>query len=154
MFRVDMLRSEQYRRTRRRGQALLESALVLVTYFSMVIFILDMGRMLMTQQFLVDRARNAARWASLNNWDPNAVANVVCFNDPSMPAGSNGKGMFGLTPSMVNATKAGTPGAWDERVSVTISNYPMLTMIPFMAGNYTAAPVTVTVPVGSGGATN
>lgn len=135
----------------RRGQALIESALVLIAYFSMLIFILDMGRLLVTQQFLSDRARSGARWAALNTWDPTAVANMVCYNTATAPEGSS-TGLFGLTPSMVAASRSGTSGNWDYRVIVTIQNYPMFMLIPYISGKYVAPPITVAVPVGAAGA--
>jgi len=137
----------------RKGQALIESALVLITYFSMLIFIMDMGRLLVTQQFLADRARSGARWAALNTWDPTAVANMVCYNSATAPNGSS-TGLFGLTPNMVAATQAGTAGNWDARVVVTIQNYPMFMLIPYISGKYAAPSITVAVPVGAAGAVN
>ena len=137
----------------RKGQALVESALVLLTYLSMLIFILDMGRFLAAQQYLTERARSGARYAATNTWDSAAIANYICYNDPTPREGSPA-GLFGLAPSMIAATHAGTAGTWDYRVVVTIQNYPMFLLTPFIAGKYAAPPITVTTPVGAAGAVN
>ncbi len=121
----------------------------------MLIFILDMGRVLFLQQYLSERARFGARWASVNVWNPATVANIVCYDAPTAPNGdTSSKGVFGLSPSMVTASREGTAGTWDDRVVVRIGNYPLTVLVPFIAGQYIAAPVSVTLPMGSGGASN
>jgi Flp pilus assembly protein TadG len=56
-------------RSHQRGQAMVESALILLSLLMMILFILDMGRVLFLQQFITERARATARAASVNNWD-------------------------------------------------------------------------------------
>lgn len=65
----------QARRKRQRGAALVETALVFTTALSMILFIVDMGRILLTQQFISERARVGVRNAVVNNWNATAVAN-------------------------------------------------------------------------------
>ncbi len=48
---------------------MVEAALVLITLLSMILFILDMGRILLLQQFITERAREGARYAVVNNWN-------------------------------------------------------------------------------------
>jgi hypothetical protein len=138
---------------RQRGQTLIESSLVLLTYLSMLIFVMDMGRFLATQQYISDRVRNGARWASVNTWDPTAIANYVCYNDPA-PRDGSPAGLFGLAPSMVSVTQAGTAGGWDHRVVVTVQNYPRFLLVPFISGKYAAPPISVSAPMASAGVTN
>jgi hypothetical protein len=60
------------RKTRRkngqRGSGLVETALVLLSMMAMVIFIMDMGRILLVQQYTSERARVTVRNAVVNNW--------------------------------------------------------------------------------------
>jgi Flp pilus assembly protein TadG len=143
-------------RTRRqRGAVLVESALVLITLLCMMIFIMDMGRLLMMQQFCVERARAAVRSAVVNNWDSAKTANFACYNSIAAPGGNTSTpGLLGLLPSQVTFQSLGTAGASDHRFQVTIQGVPMYTWIPYMAGKYTAAPAIATLPAQSLGATN
>ncbi len=143
-----------------RGAAILESALVLTTLVSMIFFVLDLGRMLMTQQYIAERTRVTARMAAVNNWGSTAVANYLCYNDAASTQGTDGAngsavpGFLGLTPSNVSFSKLGTSGTADYRLKVTVSGVPVLTWIPYMSNNFTAAPVTATAAAQSLGATD
>jgi hypothetical protein len=137
------------------GAALLESALVLMSVLSMVIFVMDMGRMLLFQQFFTERARVGVRAAVVNNWNADSVANFVCYGSTSAPSGGTSTaGYLGLLPSQVSFTLTPDSGSNDGRAQVKISGVPMLAWIPGIAGTYTAAPVIATAPVQSRGATN
>jgi hypothetical protein len=107
------------------------------------------------QQFITDRARTTVRAAVVNNWTAADVQNYLCYNSTSAPSGSQpAAGFMGLLPSQVTYNTLGTAGTPDYRLQVVVSGVPMLTWIPFMAGNYTAAPITATMPAQSLGATN
>jgi Flp pilus assembly protein TadG len=143
-------------RTRRqRGAVFVEAALVLTTLLCMMIFIMDMGRLLMMQQFCVERARAAVRSAVVNNWDSAKTANFACYNTTTAPGGNTSTpGLLGLLPSQVTYQTLGTAGASNYRLQVTIKGVPMFTWIPYIAGKYTAAPAIATLPAQSLGATN
>jgi Flp pilus assembly protein TadG len=49
--------SRTRRRQNQKGANILESALVLLTVLGMFLFIMDMGRILLIQQFITERAR-------------------------------------------------------------------------------------------------
>jgi Flp pilus assembly protein TadG len=138
-----------------KGSTMVESVLVLLTIVGMIIFIMDMGRLLLVQQFISERARTTVRAASVNNWTATQVANYLCYNSINAPSGgtSTTPGYMGLTPSQVTYTLLGTAGTLDYRLQVKVSGVPMFTWIPFITGQYTAAPVTVTFPAQSLGAT-
>jgi len=147
--------SSSPRTSRQCGAVLVESALVLTTLLCMMIFIMDMGRLLMMQQFCVERARAAVRSAVVNNWDSVKTANFACYNSIAAPGGNTSiPGLLGLLPSQVTYQALGTAGASDYRLQVTIQGVPMYTWIPYMAGKYTAAPAIATLPAQSLGATN
>ena len=142
-------------RRRQAGSALLEGAFVVMTIVSMIIFIMDFGRMLLMQQFITERARTTARAAAVNNWDSDAVANFLCYNSITAPSDNTSTpGYMGLLPSEVTYQSLGSSGAADYRLQVVVSGVPMLTWIPFISGRYTAPPITVTFPAQSLGATN
>src|SRR5436190_931457 len=55
------------RKKRQKGQAMIESALVALALVGMIIFVMDMGRILLLQQFIGERARATVRNAVVNN---------------------------------------------------------------------------------------
>ena len=137
---------------------MLETALVLSTLLGMIIFVMDMGRMLLWQQFFMERARTGVRNAVVNNWDSTSVANYVCYGTTTAPALSPGDtseapGYLGLVPSEVTFNSIADSGANDARYQVIIQGVDMFSWIPGMAGRYRAAPLIATMPVESAGAT-
>lgn len=141
-----------HRRKRQLGSALVETALVFTTTITLVLFIVDMGRLLMTQQFITERARVGARNGVLNNWTTTQVANYVVFG--STTAGSSGVGFMGLTPSQVTVNQIADSGIGDARLQVKVSGVPLISLVPFLAGTYTAPPIVATAPMQSGGTAN
>lgn len=143
----------QGRKKRQRGAALVETALVFTAALSMIVFIVDMGRILLTQQYISERAQAAVRSAVVNNWNSTSVKNYVVYGSTTAPDGG-GAGLMGLTTSEVSFTSIADSGIGDARYQVTVSGVPLLTWIPYMAGRYTAPTVIATAPVQSQGATN
>ena len=143
----------QNRKKRQRGAALVETALVFTAAVSMIVFIVDMGRILLTQQFIAERARVGVRNAVVNNWDSTSLQNYVVYGSTTAPSGG-GAGLMGLTTSEVTFNTVADSGIGDGRYQVVVSGVPMFTWIPYMAGRYNAPTVTATAPVQSQGATN
>ena len=145
------------RKRRRKGSALLESAFVFPTLLFTILFIMEAGRFLMVQQFIVERTRQVARAAAVNNWTAGQVKNYLVYGSATAP-NSDGNdvppGYMGLLPSQVSYTTAGAAGASDYRIKVTVQDVPAVVFIPLIAGNYKFAPVTASVPAQSMGATN
>lgn len=141
------------RKKRQRGAALIETALVFTVALAMIVFIVDMGRVLLTQQFISERARVAVRSAVVNNWNSTSVANYVVYGSTSAPTG-NPPGYMGMTTSDVTFTSYADSGIGDARYQVTIQGVPLFTWVPYIAGQYNAPPVIATAPVQSQGATN
>ena len=140
-------------KNKQRGAALVETALVFTAALSMIVFIINMGQILLTQQFIAERARVGARNAVVNNWDSTAVRNYVVYGSTTAPSGG-GAGYMGLTTSEVTFTSVADSGIGDARYQVTISGVPLTSWIPYMAKSFTAPTVTATAPVQSQGATN
>jgi len=139
-----------------KGSTMVEGVLVLLTIISMIVFIMDMGRLLLIQQFISERTRTTVRAAVVNNWTSTQVANYLCYNSTTAPPGatSTTPGFLGLTPSQVTYTALGTAGAADYRLQVQVSGVQMFTWIPYMAGRYTAPTITATFAAQSLGATS
>ena len=138
---------------RERGGTLVETALVLMTLLCVIIFVMDMGRILLMQQFVTERARVTARAAVVNNWTATQVQNYLVYNTTTAPGGG-ATGYLGLLASQVTYTALGTAGASDYRLQVKVSGVPAIVWIPFMAGQYTLAPIVATTPAQSLGAIN
>jgi Flp pilus assembly protein TadG len=143
------------RKKGQRGAALLESALVFSSAICMILFIVDMGRVLLTQQFISERARVAVRSAVVNNWTSDQVKNYVAYGSTSAPGGETSTpGYLGLLPSEVTFNTVADSGIGDARYQVIITGVPLFTWIPYMAGKYNAPTVTATAPVQSQGSTS
>ena len=142
-----------HERIRQRGNVMLETALVITVLLSMILFIVDMGRVLLTQQLISDRARAGVRNAVVNNWTAAEVANFVVYNSTTAPPGG-GPGFLGLTTAEVSLTQYADSGNNDARYQVKVSGVPLFTWVPYLAGKYTAPAITATMPVQSRGATN
>ena len=141
------------RRKNQKGGNIVESALVLLTLMAMILFIMDMGRILLMQEYIAERTRTTVRNAVVNNWTATATKNFLVYNSTTAPSGG-GAGVLGLLTSQVTYQTLGTSGAPDYRLQVKVSGVPATTFIPFMAGSYTLAPIVATMPAQSLGATN
>jgi Flp pilus assembly protein TadG len=147
------MRKTTNRAIRQKGGAVLEGALVFITLISMIVFVLDMGRILLIGQYVGERARTAARSAAVNNWALADVQNFVVYNNTTAPSGG-GAGFLGLLPSQVNYSNTANAGTVDATLTVTVSNIPVLTFIPYISGTYTLPTIVATAPAQSLGATN
>ncbi len=138
---------------RQKGSSMVETTLVILTMISMIVFICDMGRILLIEQWISERARVTARKASVNDWNSTDVANFLCYNRTESPSEPRA-GYLGLLPAQVSYAKLGTPGLSDYRVRVRVSGVPVMTFIPSIAGVYTLPPIVATSVAQSMGATN
>jgi hypothetical protein len=121
----------------------------------MIVFIVDMGRILLTQQFISERARMAVRSAVVNNWTSVQVKNYVAYGSTTAPGDdTTTPGFLGLLPSEVTFNTIADSGINDARYQVIIQGVPMFTWVPYIAGKYNAPSVTATAPVQSQGSTS
>jgi hypothetical protein len=132
---------------------MLETALVLLTVIGMLIFIMDMGRIMLLQQFIGERARVTVRNAVVNSWSATQTANYLVYNNITAPTGG-GTGYLGLLTSQVSYSALGSSGTPDYRLQVKVTGVPVWTWIPYIAGQYTLAPIVATMPAQTLGATN
>jgi Flp pilus assembly protein TadG len=127
-------------RKRRAGTAIIEAALTLGLYCSIVFSIFDYGFVMYMHQTVAYRVSAAARYGALNPTDTTGIRNYVLYNQPT----GTGAGLFGITTSNVTASRIGS-GTTADRVIVTVTgfHYPMIA--PGLSG--TAKPIAVTIPV-------
>lgn len=130
------------RGNREKGQAILETSLVLVTLLLMIVGIMDFGQFLFFHEALTDRARAGARWAAANTYDATSIKNIVVFNSTTAP-GSATTGLFGLTTSNVTVTPTPASGS-PSYVQVKISGFPIHFLSPFLTKAYTPRAIIAT----------
>src|ERR1700692_4428611 len=117
-------------RQNQRGQAFVESGLIMLIFLPVLIGIMDFGQFLYLHLSLTERTRAAAHYGAITTFtDGSDIANVAIYNDPAGSA----NGATPLLPNLqttdsgkdgyvsASCTSAGTD---DARVRVTITNYP------------------------------
>ena len=135
------------RRKSQKGNVMVESALIFIAFFVMLIGIFDFAQFLFVQQALIERARSAARWGAVNNpTDTTSITNMVLYNQSATPPGGT-PGYMNLTSANVSVSNPGS-GTNDYRLSVVISGYSYVVLSPYIAGSPTGIPITVSVPLG------
>lgn len=123
----------------RKGQGLVEAALVLLVFLSTLIAVVDFGQLLFTHQMLVERVRFGLRWGMINAWDGkgDAVANVILYGDPAPQ--EKGSTFLGLKRENLEVTQ--TPGTAmnpnDLRLKVRIVNYTFHLFTPMISRSFT-----------------
>ncbi len=120
---------------------MLEAGLTLSLFLVVLFTIFDLGYVLFLHQTIVNRARAAARYGAINPADLDGVRNYVVYNSPT----GGGRGMFGMRPSNVIATRTGS-GTTADRINVTVSNYPFSFITIGRAGWYRGKDIVVSIP--------
>lgn len=128
----------------RRGQAAVEAALVALVLIVTLIGIFDMGQVFFIHQTLAERVRNAGRYSAVHAFDAAAFRNMVLYNQPTTPSGST-SGIFGLTASMVEVVRHDA-GTSEDRIVVTLRNYPFRLFTPIVGRAFTGRPIVVSFP--------
>ena len=128
-----MLRMNAINRlSRQRGQALLESALVVLVFIATLISIFDFSQVLFFHQSLVERVRSATRAAVVRAYDETDIKNRVLYGTPT--AGS--QPFLGLTPANVSVQLLDA-GTANERIRVAIVDYKFHLFSPWIARSFT-----------------
>jgi len=137
-------RKGNFRRTSRRGGVFVEAALVLVIATFSLIGVVDAGQVLVMHQGIAERVRMGARWGVVNTYDPAKIRNVVLYNTPNPDPGA--KPLLNLSSSnvVVSWLNQGQP---ESRIVVSVQGYAIRFFTPFIAGNYVARPIRVSMPV-------
>src|SRR5579883_99634 len=145
------IRAHGARAVKRRGQGLVEAALVMLVFLALLIGVLDCGQVLYSHQALVARVEEAARWGSVHPFDGTGdqIANLILYSQPEEPRTAAAP-FLGLTrANIVVRYQAATPDRPDdETISVAIVNYQSHFFSPWIARTIVnARPVLVTAPV-------
>ena len=142
-------------RSRRRGAAMLETALILPLFLIFWFGIADWGIAFWIHETVVHRANAAVRWQVVNTmctaWnadnscstvDDTKIKNVFLYGDPN---GSIDKGVWFSTTLPVVAVSLPGKRLKDLRVVMTVSNYQWMHFTPFFASRYLGRPITVSL---------
>lgn len=135
------MRLQKRSRKGRSGQALVESALILLLFITTLVGILDVSQLLFIHQSLVERTRDALRWGIVQPWDGTGakIQNMVLYRTATAPSGIEPPGFLGLVRANVLVTRtAGTVAdPNDERLQIAIVNYNFNFFTPFIAKTFT-----------------
>jgi len=141
------------RRNHERGSAIVEGALVMLVFLSMLIGALDFGQFLFIHQTLTERARQAVRYGIVNDpTDSTSIQNIVLYGQasggsvPNSPS-STDSGIFNVQRSNVVVTTTGS-ATDDYRLAVKIQNYQYTIYSPVISGSYSGPNVTASLPLG------
>src|SRR6266581_3637536 len=126
-------------RKKQSGQAMVESALILLVFLVVLLGIVDFGQFFYFHQSLTDRARAGARYGSVNPCpDPtncSAAVNYTIYNAPTNTGTAVLPCLAGeCTTSNATVTAvvtAPSAGSYDTSITVTISGYPFNFMLPY-----------------------
>ena len=135
----------------RKGNAMVEAALVSLVFFLLVLGIFDFGQFLFVHQALVHRARTAIRAGAIYSDSSTAIKNRILYNQSTAKLDSDGNakaGYFGLTANdiVVYQLDSGTDSA---RVNVQITSFPFVMLSGYaVPGPKRGKAITVTVPLG------
>lgn len=137
------------KRNSERGSNLVETSLILLTFLMMLIGVIDFGQVLYFHQSLVERARAAARYGGVclgsttNPCTTTNIQNVAVYNSATV-SGTPVPILPSMTTDMVNVQNLNANTA-DAQVVVTISNYPINFISPYIAQQFNNRPVTVSM---------
>jgi hypothetical protein len=101
----------------RKGQAIVETALVLGAFMSLLFGMLSIGQMVFTRQTLAERAHTAARWGAMHPYDARSIRSLVLYGTTT-PSG-DAQPLLGLAADDVEVGDPGCPGP-ECRISVVI----------------------------------
>jgi TadE-like protein. len=127
---------------RKRGQAIVEGALVTLVLAAVLIGIFDLGLVLFIHQTFATRVRSAVRWAVVNPYDKTAIQNMVLYGQPTAGA----SGVFGLTYAMVQVTPP-VVGANDPWIGVTISGFQYRFFSPWIGRVFNGRSIMASLPL-------
>ena len=134
-----------------RGQTLIEGALALMVFFSLLFGVIDCGLVLVRHQSLVERVRSAVRWGVVRPWDGSGeqIANLILYDQPTEPSGATGS-YLGLTRENVKVRyqPASPARPDDEMLSVSIVNFHHQFLSPWITQIFiNPRPVLISAPM-------
>ena len=134
-----------------RGQSMVESTLVLLVFFALLLGVIDCGQLLFARQSLVERVRTAVRWGVVHPWDgADPIVNLVLYDHPEMPR-VDAPSFLGMKRENVLVHHiAPSERPEDETLNVTIVNFRSQLFSPWFAQTLVSArAVSITAPMAS-----
>src|SRR5437868_12939241 len=120
MTEITMHSNTSRRRRASKGTVIMETALTFIAFAGMLLGAFDFGQFLFIHQAIVERARYAARWGSINDpTNATGIRNMVLYYQSTVPNGSPDT-LAHLTAQNVSVTTSGS-GTDDYRLNVRIS---------------------------------
>jgi Flp pilus assembly protein TadG len=130
-------------RRNQRGSAMVESSLIMMVLFAIVIGIFDVAQVMYVHQGITERVRAALRYGTVNSYNESAIRNVVLYGQTAAPTGAQPS--FGLTAGNVSVSRLGNNTSAD-RIVITVTNYSYEFLSPWIAGARTGTPITNSLP--------
>jgi Flp pilus assembly protein TadG len=138
------------RRKNERGATLVEFAIAVTVFLTVMFAVLEFGRLLWVHNALTDAARRGARYATMHTQGSiDQVKNVVVYGNPE------GTGQ----PMLTNLSTTNVTVNYDNfnlndgTVSVSITSYQFQFVLPFVGTNITMPNYTTTLTAESAGLT-
>ncbi|MBE7543486.1 MAG: pilus assembly protein [Bryobacteraceae bacterium] len=137
------------RRQNQRGNALIESALVLGLFVFVLVGIVDFAQILHVHQSLVERVRSVARTAVVQNLTVEEIRDRIVYGQSMdirteaglMPAGFMGLRREHVTVEILDRTYS------EQRLVVDVNGVPIIILSPLMAGQGKNLPLRITIPL-------
>jgi Flp pilus assembly protein TadG len=116
---------------KRRGQALIETSLILAAFMGLLLGIVGIGQSLFVRQTFAELVHQAARWGALNAYQPEAIRNLVLYGTTVPDAGA--LPFMGLAASDVLVAAPDCPGT-KCRITVAIPRQGIQSTEPAESG--------------------
>jgi hypothetical protein len=141
----------RHTRQSERGQTLIEGAMALMVFFSLLFGVIDCGLVLVRHQSLVERVRSAVRWGVVRPWDGSGeqIANLILYDSPTEPPEATGS-YLGLTRDNVQVRyQPASPARPDDQIlSVSIVNFHHQFLSPWITQIFiNPRPVLISAPM-------
>ncbi len=71
---------------REKGQGLVEASFVLLSFFALLLGVIDCSQVVFAHQALVERVRSSVRWGVVHSWEgPEKITNLILYNQQQPP---------------------------------------------------------------------
>ena len=133
-----------------KGQGLVEATFVLITFFALLLGVIDCAQVLFAHQALVERVRSSVRWGVVHEWDgPDPITNLIIYGQQQAPRAPV-DGFLGLKPENVRVRyqPATVERPDDETLTVEIVNFECHFFSPVIGKTLVnPRPVMISAPV-------
>jgi Flp pilus assembly protein TadG len=135
------------RSQKQKGNAFVETALVLGVFVFVLIGIVDFAQILHVHQSLFERVRNVARTAAIKGLTEAQIRDLIVYGRLiSSGSGRPSSGFMGMRPE--NVTVQILDRTYNEqRLVVDVKGVPVLILSPLITGQGKNLPIQITVPL-------